>query len=116
MLPMQPSTKFKNLIEYTTLAATIGKEIAQTASVPFLGSTSALTLAIVKCVEVSPLEHICHGCKNFEQKVHSNKDECFEMVAQIHEVLCTILKIYSGSETKGVLPTALLYDIANFTK
>jgi hypothetical protein len=51
---MQPSAEFKNLIEYTTLAATTAKEIAQIASVPFLGSTSALTLAIVKCAEVSP--------------------------------------------------------------
>jgi hypothetical protein len=51
---MQPSTKFKNLIEYTSLAATTVQEIAQTAGVPFLGSTSVLTLSIVKCVQVSP--------------------------------------------------------------
>ncbi|KAJ7263818.1 hypothetical protein C8J57DRAFT_1512627 [Mycena rebaudengoi] len=51
MPPMQPSTKFKNLIEYTTLAANTAQEIAQTTGVPFLGSTSALTLSIVKCVE-----------------------------------------------------------------
>jgi hypothetical protein len=63
MPPMQPSTKFKNLIEYTTLAATTAQQIAQTASVPFLGSTSALTLSILKCVEVSPLEHIHSGWK-----------------------------------------------------
>jgi hypothetical protein len=55
---MQPSTKFKNLIEYTTLTATTAKEIAQTAGVPFLGSTSALTLSILKCLEVSLLEYM----------------------------------------------------------
>jgi hypothetical protein len=58
MPPMQPSTKLKILIEYTTLAATTAKEVAQFASVPFLGSTSALTLSILKCLEVSFLEHI----------------------------------------------------------
>jgi hypothetical protein len=62
MPPMQPSTKFKNLIEYTTLAANTAQEIAQTTGVPFLGSTSALTLSIVKCVEVSLLEHMHSGC------------------------------------------------------
>ncbi|KAJ7863563.1 hypothetical protein B0H13DRAFT_1899615 [Mycena leptocephala] len=46
---MQPSVKFKNLIGYTTLAASTVKEIAQT--VPFLGSTSAVTLSIVNCVD-----------------------------------------------------------------
>jgi hypothetical protein len=117
MPPIQASTKFKDLIEYTTLAATTAKEITQISSVPFLGSTSALALAIVKCVEVSPLEHFHSVWKiSFEQKLHSNKDECFEMVAQIHGILCTILKICSVSETQGALPTALLYDIANFTE
>ncbi|KAJ7273933.1 P-loop containing nucleoside triphosphate hydrolase protein [Mycena rebaudengoi] len=36
------------------------------------------------------------------------------MVEQIHEVLCTIVKLYSTSEITGVLSTALLYDIAKF--
>jgi phosphoribosylanthranilate isomerase len=114
---MQPSTKFKNLIEYTTIAATTAKEIANTTNTPFLGSTAALTLSIVKCVEVSPQEYIHKWLeKNFEQRVHLNKDECFEMVAQIHEIICTIVKLYSVSETQGILPTVLLYDIANFTE
>ncbi|KAJ7280999.1 P-loop containing nucleoside triphosphate hydrolase protein, partial [Mycena rebaudengoi] len=99
MPPVQPPTKVKNLIAYTTLAATTAQEIAKTTQVPFLVSTSALTLSIVKCVE---------GAQR-------NKDQCFQMVEQIHEILCTILKLYSESETLGVLPTALLYDIGDFT-
>jgi hypothetical protein len=38
------------------------------------------------------------------------------MVEQIHEILCVVVKLYSTSEVKGVLPTALLYDIAKFTE
>jgi hypothetical protein len=60
---MQSSTKIKNLIEYTTLAATAAKEIANTTNIPFLGSASALTLSIVRSVEVSPLKYIYSGCK-----------------------------------------------------
>jgi hypothetical protein len=56
------------------------------------------------------------GKENFEQAVHSNKDECFKMIVQIHGILCTILKLYSLSETQGALPTAVLYDIAKFTE
>jgi hypothetical protein len=38
------------------------------------------------------------------------------MVEEIHEILCTIATLCSTSEIKGVLPTALLYDIAKFTE
>jgi hypothetical protein len=50
---MQPSTSFENLIQYATIAATTTKEIADSARVPFLGSTAALSLSILKCVEIS---------------------------------------------------------------
>ncbi|KAJ7265596.1 hypothetical protein C8J57DRAFT_1132743, partial [Mycena rebaudengoi] len=35
---------------------------------------------------------------------------------QIHEILCIIVQLHTTSEIKGVLPTALLYDIAQFTE
>ncbi|KAJ7288949.1 hypothetical protein C8J57DRAFT_1215029 [Mycena rebaudengoi] len=49
---MQPSTSFKNMIQYTTIAATTAKEIADSARVPFLGSMATLTLSIFKSVEL----------------------------------------------------------------
>jgi hypothetical protein len=53
-MPTMPTTaNFKNLIEYITLAATTAQNIAETAKVPFLGSTAALCLSITKCIEVS---------------------------------------------------------------
>ncbi|KAJ7247735.1 hypothetical protein C8J57DRAFT_1673528 [Mycena rebaudengoi] len=72
---MPTTAKFENLIEYTVLAATTAKTIAETTKVPFLGSTAALCLSITKYIE-----------------------------------------LHSISEIKGVLPTALLYDIAKFTE
>jgi hypothetical protein len=50
---MQPPGTLKNLIEYTTLAATTAQAIGTSAQVPFLPSTAALTLAILKCAQVS---------------------------------------------------------------
>jgi hypothetical protein len=38
------------------------------------------------------------------------------MVDQTREILCIIVKIHSVTEIKGVLPTALLYEIAKFTE
>jgi hypothetical protein len=46
----------------------------------------------------------------------SNKEEYAEIMEKIHEILCIIVQLYSTSETKGVLPTALLYDIAKFAQ
>jgi hypothetical protein len=47
------TAKLTNLVQYTILAATTAKNIAETAKVPFLGTTAALSLSITKSVEVS---------------------------------------------------------------
>ncbi|KAJ7277237.1 P-loop containing nucleoside triphosphate hydrolase protein, partial [Mycena rebaudengoi] len=97
---MKVPTHLENLIQYTTVAASTVEEIAGSFQIPFLSSVAALTLSILKCVEA----------------VRSNRDEWMIMVEQIHEILCAIISLCSTSEIKGVLPTALLYDIVKFTE
>ncbi|KAJ7248825.1 hypothetical protein C8J57DRAFT_1672697, partial [Mycena rebaudengoi] len=97
---MPTTSNFKNVIQYTILAATTAKNIAETAKVPFLGSTAVLCLSISKSIETTKL----------------NKEECVEIMEHIHEILCIIIQLHSTSEIKGVLPAALLYDIAKFTE
>ncbi|KAJ7263711.1 hypothetical protein C8J57DRAFT_1230911 [Mycena rebaudengoi] len=44
-------------------------------------------------------------------------DACIKMVEQIHEIMgILVVKLHATSENKGMLPTALLYDIAKFTQ
>ncbi|KAJ7268482.1 hypothetical protein C8J57DRAFT_1612585 [Mycena rebaudengoi] len=93
-------TQLGNLIQYTTVTASTIEGIARAFQIPFLSSAAALTLSILKCVEA----------------VRSNRNEWMIMVEQIHEILCIIITLCSTSEIKGVLPTALLYDIAKFTE
>ncbi|KAJ7237095.1 hypothetical protein C8J57DRAFT_1568856 [Mycena rebaudengoi] len=76
------------------------QKIAEITKVPFLVSTAALSLSITKCIETTKL----------------NKGECAEMMEHIHESLCIIVQLHTTSEIKGVLPTAVLYDIAKFTE
>ncbi|KAJ7242053.1 hypothetical protein C8J57DRAFT_1477570 [Mycena rebaudengoi] len=97
---MPTTGNFNNLIQYTILAATTAKNIAETAQVPFLGSTAALCLSITKSV----------------QTIRSNKEEYVEILEHIHEILCIIVQLDSTSEIRGVLPTSLLYDIAKFAE
>jgi hypothetical protein len=49
---MQPHARLANLIEYSILAATTLKEIAQSAQVPYLLSAASLTLMILEFVSV----------------------------------------------------------------
>ncbi|KAJ7264244.1 hypothetical protein C8J57DRAFT_1624734 [Mycena rebaudengoi] len=97
---MKAPTQLENLIQYTAVAASTVEEIAGSFQIPFLTSATTLAFSILKCVEAA----------------RSNKDEWMIMVEQIHEILCTIATLCSKSEIKGVLPTALLYDIAKFTE
>ncbi|KAJ7245277.1 hypothetical protein C8J57DRAFT_1725305 [Mycena rebaudengoi] len=97
---MPTTANFKNLIQYTILAATTAKNIADTAQVPFLHSIAAVALSILKGIEMAK----------------SNRKENVEIMEQIHKILCIIVQLHSTSEIKGVLPMALLYDIAKFTE
>ncbi|KAJ7209929.1 hypothetical protein C8J57DRAFT_1733705 [Mycena rebaudengoi] len=97
---MPTTANFKNLIQYTTLAATTAKNIGETTQVPFLVSTATLSFSSLKCIETT----------------RSNKEDHVEIMEQIHEILCIIVQLHSTSEIKGVLPTALLYDIAKYTE
>ncbi|KAJ7244702.1 hypothetical protein C8J57DRAFT_1725593 [Mycena rebaudengoi] len=94
------TANFKNLIQYVILAATTAQNIAQTAQVPFLVSTSALCLSITQCIKTTKL----------------NEEECAQIMEHIHEILCIIVQLHSTSEIKGVLPMVVLYDIAKFTE
>jgi hypothetical protein len=52
--PIMPTpTNIKNVIQYTLLAAATTKNIAEADKVPLLGSTAALALSILNCIEVS---------------------------------------------------------------
>ncbi|KAJ7255982.1 hypothetical protein C8J57DRAFT_1517737 [Mycena rebaudengoi] len=92
---MPTTANVKSLIQYTILAVTTAKNLAETAKVPWLDCRIVLV--------------------NFE-RTRSNKDEYVEIMEQIHEILCIIVQLHSTSEIKGVLPITLLYDIAKFTE
>ncbi|KAJ7669078.1 hypothetical protein B0H17DRAFT_1209729 [Mycena rosella] len=86
-----------SIIEYTTLAASTAREIAN-AGVPFLGSVASLTLAILKAVET----------------VRANKEQCIQLVDEIHTVLCAIIGIYSIYPGDGGFSPSILRDIGGF--
>jgi hypothetical protein len=52
-MPIMQPPALKNLVGYTAFAAITLQEIADSASVPFLGSASTLTSSILNYVEVN---------------------------------------------------------------
>ncbi|KAJ7025645.1 P-loop containing nucleoside triphosphate hydrolase protein [Mycena alexandri] len=88
------------IIHYASWAASAVKEVADTKGVPFMGTTAAL----------------CQGIFKLVQTVKTNMAESIALVEQIHAVLCAIMNLCSTSETDGVLPPTILYNIARFTE
>jgi hypothetical protein len=50
------------------------------------------------------------------QSTSSRKEDYLQLGDEIHEILCTVISLYSTSEKDGELPPGLLYDIAKFTE
>jgi hypothetical protein len=69
---MPTTANFKNLIQYTTLAATTAENIGETSQVPFLCSTAALSFSILKCIEVI---QFCGDWHSIQQKRIDNQIE-----------------------------------------
>ncbi|KAJ7618672.1 hypothetical protein FB45DRAFT_932185 [Roridomyces roridus] len=86
----------KDIIEYTKLAASTIKEIADAAETPFLALTASLTMAILGSFEAEK----------------SNMDRWAATTKQIHEILCIIVTLHTKS---SVLSHAMLFAIKEFT-
>ncbi|KAJ7095552.1 hypothetical protein C8R44DRAFT_989482 [Mycena epipterygia] len=97
---MKSSSHVETLVQYTKIAASTVQDIASSTTVPFLGPMGTLTLSILHCIE----------------SVKSNKDEWNQMVEDIHEIVTAVIHLYSQTETDGVLPPVVLYDMAKFTE
>jgi hypothetical protein len=49
---MLPATRLEQLVQYTKIAASTAREIANAANIPFLQVTAALTVTILNVVQV----------------------------------------------------------------
>jgi ATP-dependent Clp protease adapter protein ClpS len=46
----------------------------------------------------------------------SSHDEATEIMEQIHEILAAVIVVYEATKVDGVLPPAILSEIANFVE
>ncbi|KAJ7028894.1 hypothetical protein C8F04DRAFT_1265460 [Mycena alexandri] len=102
-MPRQDTTteaRIHSLIAYLTPAVTLLDNLNDAFGPPFIQP-------IVKTVEA-----LIAGLQN----VKRNKDECFQLVEGIHQVLYPIIDLHLKSETAGSLPPAVVDQIAQFTE
>ncbi|KAJ7761370.1 hypothetical protein B0H16DRAFT_1884352 [Mycena metata] len=93
------AARLTSLVEYTSFAARTLGEIARSTQLPFLLTASTLSAEILA----------------FVRAAKTVKEETFQIVRQIHEILCVILRLYSATGVAGNLPPGILYDIRKFT-
>ncbi|KAJ7762666.1 hypothetical protein B0H16DRAFT_1455691 [Mycena metata] len=86
--------------EILTPTITLLKELNDAFGPPFIQSIVTTVQALIAGV----------------QKVKRNKDDCFQLVESLHQVLYLIIHLHLKSETAGSLLPSVLDKIAEFTK
>ncbi|KAJ7735033.1 hypothetical protein B0H16DRAFT_135592 [Mycena metata] len=91
--------RIHNLTAYLTPAITLLEELNDAFGPPCIQPIVKTVQALVTGV----------------QKVKRNKDDCFQLVESIHQVLYPIIHLHLKSETAGSLPPSVLDKVADFT-
>ncbi|KAJ7058959.1 hypothetical protein C8F01DRAFT_284973 [Mycena amicta] len=93
------TSRWTNVLHYTTLAASTLKEIASDGNVPVLGLTATYGLVISKALEASK----------------TNKEDTTLLLERIHKIICCVIQLYTVVQVEGALSPSILFDIAKFT-
>ncbi|KAJ7446569.1 hypothetical protein FB451DRAFT_1567789 [Mycena latifolia] len=91
------SNKRDQLVDYSLRAGRALQDVADELNIPYLQAAAGITLLIMESV----------------QRVRANKSQCMQLIAQIHELLCTLVNLCGDRPT---LPVPMLHSIAQFTE
>ncbi|KAJ7257706.1 hypothetical protein C8J57DRAFT_1647405 [Mycena rebaudengoi] len=94
---MRSKARIQDVLQFVTDTATAVRNISVAATVPFLGGAATMTLSIVETLK-------------------SSEDEATEIMEQIHEILAAVIVVYETTKVDGVLPPAILSEIAKFVE
>ncbi|KAJ7241383.1 hypothetical protein C8J57DRAFT_1477758 [Mycena rebaudengoi] len=94
---MPSKARIQDVLQFVTDTTTTIRNILVVATVPFLGGAATMTLSIVETLK-------------------SSQDEATEIMEQIHEILAAVIVVYEATKVDGVLPPAILSEIANFVE
>ncbi|KAJ7488020.1 P-loop containing nucleoside triphosphate hydrolase protein, partial [Mycena latifolia] len=93
-------SRLNTIVAYLTPAVTLLNELHDTFGTPFILAISNSTLALITAV----------------QSVKRNREECIQLMENIHDLLYTIVNIHIKSTTTGSLPPAILHHLGIFSE
>ncbi|KAJ7462917.1 hypothetical protein FB451DRAFT_1494989 [Mycena latifolia] len=96
----QPITdiRLNNTITCLAPVITVLNELSDACGTPFVPAISNTTLSLMTAV----------------QNVKKNKEDCIQLLENVYQLLCAIVKLHIKSETKGNLPPATLDHVGKF--
>ncbi|KAJ7131092.1 hypothetical protein C8R44DRAFT_904130 [Mycena epipterygia] len=112
-MPHQPTVseiRLRGIVACLKPIVTLLNKVTDAFGTPFVPAISSTTLSLITAVQA----------RNSEFKIppnaKMNKEECIQLMENIHGILYTIIKLHITSETAGSLPPAILYHIGKFTE
>ncbi|KAF8133581.1 hypothetical protein K438DRAFT_1787456 [Mycena galopus ATCC 62051] len=93
-MPTHPSNVSNTVLQYTVIAANALQDRGKAAQIPFVDTVCSLTLAVVSLI----------------QNTTSQKEQCLQMVEDIHLVLCALIGLCANSD--NIASPQLLEHIA----
>ncbi|KAJ7131102.1 hypothetical protein C8R44DRAFT_731370 [Mycena epipterygia] len=102
-MPHQPTAtevRMNSVLAILTPMVTLLNEMTDAFGTPFMRAISSTTLSLMALV----------------QNVKRNKEECIQLMENIHSILYAIIDLHIISKTRGSLAPAILDHIGNFTE
>ncbi|KAJ7629260.1 hypothetical protein DFH06DRAFT_1338544 [Mycena polygramma] len=102
MLLASPSaqTRLTNTLTWLTAAVGTFAILASSSNLPFVKHISIMARSLLASIET----------------VHHNKNQCIQLLEQIHTVLYGLIELHIKSDTGGRLSPAMLEQMGNFTE
>ncbi|KAJ6546733.1 hypothetical protein DFH09DRAFT_1087673 [Mycena vulgaris] len=99
-LPTVAEVRLNDIIGFLKPTVALLKDISDIFGAPFVPAISNTTLSLITAV----------------QSVKRNKEECIQLMENVHTLLYIIVNLHMTSEPTGILPPATLDHVGTFTK
>jgi hypothetical protein len=108
-------TRLNNITAYLIPVVTLLDELSEAFGSSFISQISKITLKLITGIRVTNFTfHVPVDGSPGMQNVKRNRDECIQIMENIHQVLYAIVNLHIKSETAGSLHPAVLDHIGKF--
>ncbi|KAJ7894941.1 hypothetical protein B0H14DRAFT_2558969 [Mycena olivaceomarginata] len=115
-LPTATQKRLESVAICLTMTTNTLQIIADSIKIPFLGAIINATNAVLKNIQVSLAEDTLNECEpQTLQTVSKHKEDCVQLLEQIHKLLDPIMILHIKADAGGELPIEVLNHVGKFT-